>query len=145
MAIYCSKCGRQHPDEANFCMICANPLKAGGPPRMPGSGQGRWEYREFVEKLEPYTGSGHYTSSGYPIHGLPDENMRGPINAAVQAILKRVAVDGWEPAEPIDATRLWDAERVARKYRGSPFDFFTSGVWWTLLEVRLNCRRWIAS
>jgi hypothetical protein len=109
---------------------------------MPGVGQGRWEYREFIERLEPYTESGHYTSNGYPVHGLPNERMREPINAAVQAILQRVVVDGWEPAEPIDATRLWDAERVSRKYRDSPF-LITSGVWWTLLEVRLNCRRWI--
>lgn len=111
---------------------------------MPNAGQGRWEYREFVERLEPYTTSGHYTSSGYLVHGLPTERMREPINSAVQAILKRVAVDGWEPAEPIDATRLWDAERVSRKYRNSPF-LITSGVWWTLLEVRLSCRRWIPS
>ena len=28
MAIYCSKCGKQQPDDAIFCMACGQPLKA---------------------------------------------------------------------------------------------------------------------
>lgn len=46
MAIYCSKCGKQHPDDANFCMGCGQPFKAGGRPSQATSN--RWEYKDIT-------------------------------------------------------------------------------------------------
>jgi predicted amidophosphoribosyltransferase len=49
MAIYCSHCGKELPDDASFCMKCGKPLKGGVvSPQTPLM---RWEYKDLVIRL----------------------------------------------------------------------------------------------
>ncbi len=45
MAMYCSKCGKHYPDDANFCMGCGQTLKAEveANPNVPV----QWEYKQI--------------------------------------------------------------------------------------------------
>src|SRR5690242_11197085 len=42
MAIYCPNCGKEHPDDANFCMKCGKPLTTIAQPTTAP----KWEYCE---------------------------------------------------------------------------------------------------
>jgi len=46
MTIYCSQCGKDHPDDANFCMKCGAPLGEGVQALWQPEPQ--WEYCEIV-------------------------------------------------------------------------------------------------
>ena len=46
MAIYCSKCGKQHSDDANFCMGCGQPFKPGE--QLSQSIPKHWEYKDIT-------------------------------------------------------------------------------------------------
>jgi len=98
--MFCIKCGKELPEDAQFCLKCGTAI-----PSTTGMGQGRghWEYQEFSEDLEKYTGGekfkipyGMYT--GF-LPGPTGEVMQ-PIDEAVKALLRRIAPDGWEPIEP---------------------------------------------
>ncbi|HEY7355751.1 MAG TPA: zinc-ribbon domain-containing protein [Ktedonobacterales bacterium] len=54
MAIYCSKCGKEHPDDALFCMKCGKPLTAAAQTSSPSEPQ--WEYCEVVYQTVKMSG-----------------------------------------------------------------------------------------
>lgn len=109
---------------------------------------GRWEYDEFSESLTPYAGTTRYSAHVAAWHGLyggvPDPNMRDPIQRGVKALLDRVSADGWEPVEPVEPNRLWDANRINYVYANDFIDSF-SGTSRSarLQDVNLNFRRWV--
>ena len=107
MAIFCSKCGKEHPDDANFCMKCGKPLNPSAQAAQP---EPKWEYCEV--SLEP-TGSfwhkyhiegravgarGAYVAarSSRGFDGYPSDNdYRGQV--ALNEVLGALAAQGWEP------------------------------------------------
>lgn len=50
MAIFCSKCGKEHPDDANFCMKCGQPLNATS--QAAAQPEPQWEYCEVMYFIE---------------------------------------------------------------------------------------------
>lgn len=70
--------------------------------------------------------------------------MREPIKRGVKTLLDRISPEGWEPVEPVDPDRLWEAKRVDFEYADDVIDSF-SGTSRSarLLAVNMNCRRWV--
>jgi|SRR5579884_141093 len=100
-----------------------------------------WEYQEFSERTDKYDGGTEYKDVASAIE---DPRIRTTIDRAVRALLVRTGQDGWEPIEPIDAYRLWNADRVIHTCKWSMRStlFGGSHANCRLQEVRLNCRRW---
>ncbi|MGH3615632.1 MAG: hypothetical protein ACRDRK_24150 [Pseudonocardia sp.] len=75
---------------------------------------------------------------------MPDPDMRDPIKRGVKALLDRVSVDGWEPVEPVDPNRLWDANRIDYVFANDFIDSFSGTSRSARLQaVNLNFRRWV--
>ncbi len=89
MAIYCSQCGKQHPDDANFCMGCGKPFKAGTQ-----SSSMRWEYKDLKVPLNIKESKG---TSVIP-----------RINDIVLKAIQREGQDGWQAEGSTDYSSLWD-------------------------------------
>jgi len=139
--MFCINCGAQLPDQASFCMKCGKPHRP-DLSSVPSPKHERWQYKEFCEDLIPYT-SGRKFKSNSTYDSLPynTTEMNVPINKAVQVLLERVSLEGWEPVEPIDAQRLWNARRV--KFFKGRADIFPdpNRYSWELMEVCINFRR----
>ena len=99
MTIYCSKCGKQHPDDANFCMGCGQPLKAEKQPSQSTSRS--WEYKDILVQ--------------FPKDGLSNINVdnRKQYQAAAQLAdsiilthLQQEGSHGWQADGPTDFRTL---------------------------------------
>jgi len=137
--------------DAEFTMAKARLLQGTEAPadhESTSTGRGHWEYEEFTESLVPYTGGSRYSASvagwnGLYDGGVPNSDMREPIKRAVRALLNRASRDGWEPIEPIDPDRLWNANRISFVYANDFLDnVFANSRSARLQAVHLNCRRW---
>jgi hypothetical protein len=148
---FCTDCGKPHPASARFCPACGAAVAAAdtapSPSARPASG-GHWDYDEFTESLRPFAGDYRYTAHVAAwqgvFGGVPDGNMREPIKRGVKALLNRVTKDGWEPTEPTDPDRLWEAKRIEFDYANDFLDTF-SGTSRSakLVAVNVNFRRWV--
>ena len=151
--MFCSKCGAQLPEDANFCLKCGKPQRASaGVTKDAAPSVRHWEYREFRESLKAYTNGKKFICNCASLAGgdtpLPDSGGRMKMNVlidnAVRALLKRISPDGWEPIEPIQPEYLWQSLRVKFVKRGTYNILFANQYSWELIEVCLNCRRWIS-
>ncbi len=111
---------------------------------------GHWEYREFTEYLDKYTKNQSFFclvqdwNNAWGTTPIPTYDIVDPIRRGVEGLLARITPNGWEPIEPIDPVRLWQARRVGWKRKetimsmifGTSFDFY-------ITHVNLNCRRWV--
>jgi hypothetical protein len=159
-ARFCTNCGKPHPASARFCPACGTAVAADvearetgrSTPTRPASAHptpsGDWQYDEFTESLRPFAGDYRYTAHVAAwqgaFGGVPDGHMREPIKRGVKALLDRVAKDGWEPREPTDPDRLWEAKRVEFDYANDLVDSL-SGTSRSarLVAVNINFRRWV--
>ncbi len=106
MAIYCPQCGREHPDDANFCMKCGKPLKGGATPITQSSPQLQWEYRDHVVPLNfTDNGDGGFIAG----HAAPYANQ------TILSYLQQAGQDGWQTDGPTDFVELYYAHRVNLK------------------------------
>ncbi len=56
MPIYCSQCGKESVDDANFCSACGRPLKAGATAYSQGNSAGVFSGFSFRTLVRPRTG-----------------------------------------------------------------------------------------
>ena len=61
------------------------------------------------------------------------------IDITVKSILEQLAPFGWEPMEPVEASRLLSANRISTETIGS--GIFSENEYYS--RVRINSRRWI--
>src|SRR5712691_1182923 len=88
MAIYCMQCGKQHPDDANFCMGCGSPFKTGvQSPSM------QWEYKNLVISLNDRRLGEKDTDASW-------------IGKIVDSALQREGQAGWQAEGPTDLGSL---------------------------------------
>jgi Ankyrin repeat len=99
-----------------------------------------FEYQEFRIPLD----GREYESAGIRFDGgLTWSDAAEPINRAVLAFVRRMGEQGWEPMEPIDADRLFRANRIVGEARekSTLLGFGSPNYVWRPREVRINCRR----
>ncbi len=109
MAIYCFKCGKQHPDDANFCMGCGQPLKGGGSPQATPR---RWEYKDLIIRFprEGFTDIYELKPKFYnPVVQLAD--------ALILAQLQQEGRNGWQAEGPTDFRTLDQLKLVQKRSR----------------------------
>jgi len=100
-----------------------------------------WEYQEFTV---PLSSLGEFQMSGWPVNGgIPYSGAIGLINKAVQAFVNSIATQGWEPTEPIDADRLYRANRITGQTRQTMLHKLNSDSVYQVSpqSARINCRR----
>lgn len=112
MAIYCSKCGKQHPDDANFCMGCGQPFKTGGQP--PQAIPRRWEYKDITVRF-PKDGFTNIQSDVPKRYGEV-ARLADPI---ILVRLQQEGHDGWQPESPTDFQTLDQLGLVKKRERFS--------------------------
>jgi zinc ribbon protein len=98
MALYCSRCGKQHPDDAKFCMECGNPFQ---------SASVAWEYKDVTIPLNVRA---HYIKQG-----STPEVAGDPYSEIAMIILRQLHrewQEGWEPEGSTDFTVLQRLGRV---------------------------------
>lgn len=152
MPRYCSQCGGPVTAQAKFCSSCGGPLggsigSSPGGQRSTQARSGHWEYEEFTERLAPYAGATTYSAHVMHWHGaiqgVPNSNMREPIKKAVRALLTKASQEGWEPIEPLDPDRLWDAKRISVISANGFLDNWSGESRTVRLNaVNINFRRW---
>ena len=125
--MFCISCGVEFPDGANFCLKCGKPQHPASDAPTPTPMQGRWEYSEFSE----------------PIPGklrCPEDHDQAmdQIDIVVKFLLGRLAPFGWEPMEPVEASRLLSASRI---FTETIDGFFSEREYYS--KVRINFRRWV--
>jgi len=98
VAIYCSKCGRQHPDDANFCMGCGQPFKVGGQPPRPTPRQ--WEYKDIIIPFP------RDRFSNIPITTRRYDEVSRLGDSIILAYLQQEGRLGWQAEEPTDFRTL---------------------------------------
>ena len=121
MAIYCSQCGKDHPDDANYCMKCGAPLREDF--QAPLQPEPQWEYYEIVfaelraggitrqEKIQFWAKAigpqGEYNAGEGP-EVYADQSGYGRITSSVgrdqtnyvpalNALIAQLTGHGWEP------------------------------------------------
>ena len=112
MAIYCSKCGRQNPDDAGFCMGCGQSLKPGA--HSPQAIPRRWEYKDITVQF-PKDGFTNIQSD------VPKRYDK-VVPLANQIILSRIQQeghDGWQAEGPTDFRTLDNLGLVKKRERFS--------------------------
>lgn len=136
MAIYCPQCGKELPDDANFCLKCGKPLKGATQPAS--QAEPRWEYQVLTTPLSGYK---YYITSVPFDAGVPStkgRNLAQEIEQAVSLLLDRVSLDGWEPVEAVDPNSLWKVQHVTREYKSTIFESNANVI---PTEVQIRCRR----
>ncbi len=112
MAIYCSKCGKQNPDDASFCMGCGQQLKPGA--QTPQAIPRRWEYQDIEIK--------------FPKDGFTDIQSDVPkrydkviplANRIILARIQQEGEDGWQADGPTDFRTLDNLGLVKKRERFS--------------------------
>jgi|SRR5579859_984801 len=115
VAIYCSKCGKQHPDDANFCMGCGQPFKAGG--RPPQSKLKRWEYRDIT--IEFPDDPGFYWKGGYSIatgKAEPPNDMHHMARNLVYKNIESLTRQGWSLDGTVDTAVDYEIRVVGKGF-----------------------------
>jgi RNA polymerase subunit RPABC4/transcription elongation factor Spt4 len=130
--VKCPDCKREISDLAPTCLGCGRPMAISA---ATTTQQGHWEYKEFSA---PITGTPRFR-----VDNNYFENIKSPIDAAVKSLLNRLIPLGWEPTEPTDYMRLFNADRIDRK-RESSFTGLSSAHS-TLIKVSINFRRWVTT
>lgn len=110
VVIYCSKCGKQHPDDANFCMGCGQPFNA-----RTQSSQAtprHWEYKDIIVR--------------FPKDGFTDINDSKPrlynevvrlADPIILAQLQQEGRQGWQAEGPTDFRTLDQLNLVQKRKR----------------------------
>ncbi len=106
MAVYCSQCGREHPDDANFCMMCGKAFKATSMPTTSPSPLFRWEYKDLVVPL-------NFTEQNHGGFVAPQAAPRA--NEIILPCLQRAGQEGWQTDGPTDFVELYRAGHVNHK------------------------------
>ncbi len=110
MAIYCSKCGKQHPDDANFCMGCGQPLKAGA--QVAQAMPRHWEYKDIIIQ--------------FPREQFKDINVDNRkqyqevvrvADAMILARLRQKGIQGRQPEGPTDFRTLDQLDIIQKRKR----------------------------
>ena len=107
MVIYCSADGTQHPDEANYCMKCGQPLRAGVARATQRPMQ--WEYKDLDVPLNLKLDHGHSEASA---------SFQQAFNGAVLSALQRAGHDGWQADGPTDFHSLSAAGAIPWRTEG---------------------------
>jgi zinc-ribbon domain len=110
MTIYCSKCGKQHPDDAKFCMGCGQPLKAGVQSLQ--TRPAHWEYKDITIRF-PREG---FTD----IYELKSRLYNEVVQRADSIILARLQQEGregWQAEGPTDFRTLDQLKLVQKRKR----------------------------
>lgn len=124
MAIYCMQCGKELPDDANFCLKCGKPV--GGTVQSAPQSEPKWEYCEIVYDDPISKRKKRWAKTYYDIefwakgvrstgtfNALPNEEFLGKIaeldwdivfpsaeseedRKAVDALIARLGETGWE-------------------------------------------------
>ena len=107
MAIYCSKCGKQHPDDAQFCMGCGQPLNAGAQSFQ--AKPAHWEYQDITIQFprEGFTNIYELKSRLY------DEVVQRA-DSIILARLQQEGREGWQ-AEGLTDFRTLDQLKLVQK------------------------------
>jgi hypothetical protein len=116
--MYCPQCGKEMPDDANFCLNCGRSLKSAMP--VPPQAAPRWEYCEIVSIVGGLMGGksyfaaqavgskGRYEAARSTKHfqAVPTEHgialdtytMGGKrlTEAALDEVMSALSADGWE-------------------------------------------------
>ncbi len=117
MAIYCMQCGKELPDDANFCLKCGKPIGNAVKP-APQSEQ-QWEYCEIVCEHSGFFGGKSYflakaigakgvyeagrstTPFGIypsgPDGGYSPAGTGGKYQSALDEVLAALSAKGWQP------------------------------------------------
>ena len=112
MAIYCSKCGRQHPDDASFCMGCGQSLKPGA--QSPQAITRRWEYKDIKIQF-PRDG---FTNIQSDVPKRYDKVVK-LANQIILAHIQQEGNDGWQADGPTDFITLDNLGLVEKRERFS--------------------------
>jgi hypothetical protein len=106
MALYCSRCGKQHPDDAIFCMACGSSLKAGSVASQ--SALIAWEYKDVEIPLNftvEFKGN------------LPKTDAGAIGDRLILTYLQREARQGWMAEGVTDFWSLQQLGRVKQEFR----------------------------
>ena len=110
MAIYCSKCGKQHPDDANFCMGCGQPLKAGSSSSATTSRH--WEYKDIVIQFP----KDRFSNIHYDNHRQYNEVVQ-LADSLILARLQQEGKQGWQADGPTDFRTLDQLKLVQKRMK----------------------------
>jgi hypothetical protein len=101
--MFCTRCGTEHPETANFCMNCGTPFRgAAAVAPAPTPRPTQFEFRDLTIPLE---------ASSRVFLEYPEE-ARQRFREFMKEHLDREAGEGWEPAEPTDFDSLKAAGRI---------------------------------
>jgi len=112
VVIYCSKCGKQHPADANFCMGCGQSLKLGA--QSPQSIPTHWEYKDVTIRF-PKDG---FTDIQSDVPKRYGEVVRLG-NSVILPRLQQEGHDGWQAESPTDFRTLDQLGLVKKRERFS--------------------------
>ena len=136
MAIYCFKCGKQHPDDANFCMACGQPLKAGGQP--PQATPRRWEYKDITIQFpkDKFSDINASKSRRY-------DEVAELANSIILAHLQQEGLAGWQAEGSTDFQTL-DKLNLVQKRRRIVFALTASSERITYEQVTIRLKRLVS-
>lgn len=110
MAVYCSKCGKQHPDDANFCMGCGQSLKAGG--HSPSAMRSQWEYKDVIIQFP----RDKFRDINVDNHKQYQEVVR-LADTMILARIQQEGKQGWQPEGSTDFRTLDQLDIIQKRKR----------------------------
>lgn len=133
MAIYCSKCGKQHPDDANFCMGCGQSLKVGAQSSQTTARQ--WEYKDITVRF-PKDGFTNINESKPKLYNEVVQ-LANPI---ILAQIQHEGRQGWQAEGPTDFRTL-DQLKLVQKRTKVVLALTASAERTTYEQVTIRLRR----
>jgi hypothetical protein len=107
--MYCTNCGYQLPNDANFCLKCGRPQKAGVQVEEP-----RWETCEIEDiwggltlKAVAVGPSGRYIAAAQAIPP-PTWSKHADTEEAMKNLANKLVSEGWEPVTNLRFRRRWN-------------------------------------
>ncbi len=127
--MFCSSCGTQVPDEANFCWKCGKPQKEGvhyEEPKyetcqivMNNLGKSSWGFTNFAFKFQVDAIGQKGTYVAYETEKFTSdfgyEVKRNKYEPIINGLVNKLIQDGWEPVESINEN--WWNHRFRRRIR----------------------------
>jgi hypothetical protein len=107
--MFCTKCGAQLPNDANFCLKCGKSQNSASYTSAPSLTQSKWEYKELVIPLNFRAADGLLDPTIYTVR---DAEHYNPI---VLEYLQREGQNGWEPDGPTDISSMSRVGRIKEK------------------------------